>query len=102
MISKEAVYIGTKLKYLVEIGSAGFSMEDDRFTVDITRGINTMHFEKIDMECDENNNWYVCFDTLALGTGLLTAKVTAYVPDTDYSDGFRTEVTKIDLGIIKA
>ena len=102
MISNEEVYIGTKLKYLIEIGSAGFAMERDRFTVDILRGQNSMHFEKFDMEMDDQGNWYVCFDTLALGTGKITAKVTAYVPDTDFEGGIRTEVTKIDLINIKA
>lgn len=101
-LSDNETYIGTKLKYIIEIGSSGFSMESDRFTVDIMRGNNAMHFEKYDMETDDQGNWYVCFDTLALGTGRVTAKVTAYVPDDDYEDGFRVEVQKIDLVNIKA
>lgn len=100
-LSKDEIYIGTELKYLVEIGAQGFSMDKDRFTVDIMRGPNTIHFEKTDMEFDDNGNYYVCFDTLSLGTGVVTAKVTAYVPDTDYPDGFRTEVQRIDLITIK-
>ena len=87
--------------YLIEIGAGGFDMLRDKFSVDILRGPNCLHFDKADMEVDESGHWYVCFDTMALGTGKVTAKVTAFVPDTDYPDGFRSEVQKIDLVIIK-
>lgn len=100
--TQDGIYIGTELKFLVEIGAGGFSMADDRFTVDIMRGNNVLHFEKEDMELDRNGNWYVCFDTLALGTGIVTAKITAYIPDDDYVDGFRTEIQKMTLLTIKA
>lgn len=102
MLSSDDIFIGTKLKFIIEIGAMGFSMEDDRFCVDITRGPNTIHFEKVDMETDDMGNWYVCFDSLALGTGKVTAKITAFVPDSDYADGYRTEVQKIDLLVIRA
>ena len=97
MLSSDEIYIGTELKFLLEIGAQGFSMAEDRFCVDLLRGPNTIHLEKEDLELDEDGNYYVCFDTLALGTGKVTAKITAYVPDTDYPDEFRTEVQKIDL-----
>ena len=97
MLSNDEIYIGTKLKYLLEIGCSGFNMDEDRFTVDIMRGPNTIHLEKEDLEMDENGCWYVCFDTMELGTGVVTAKVTAYVTDTDYPDEIRTEVQKIKL-----
>lgn len=101
MLSDDQIYIGTELKYLVEVGAQGFDMANDRFTVDIMRGPNLIHFEKEDMELDENGNYYVCFDTMALGTGKVTAKIIAYVPDTDYPDELRTEVAKIDLVVIQ-
>lgn len=102
MLNTDSIYIGTKLKYIVEIGCAGFSMKNDRFTVDLVRGPNTIHFEKYDMELDENDCYFVCFDTLELGTGKVTAIVKAYVPDDDYEDGVRVEVQKIDLLYISA
>ena len=97
MLSSDEIYIGTELKFLLEIGAQDFSMAEDRFCVDLLRGPNTIHLEKEDLELDEDGNYYVCFDTMALGTGKVTAKITAYVPDTDYPDEFRTEVQKIDL-----
>lgn len=99
--STDDIYIGTELKYLVEVSAVGFSMDKDRFTVDIMRGPNVIHFEKEDMELDINGNWYVCFDSLALGTGIVSAKITAYIPDTDYPDNLRTEVKRIQLIQIK-
>ena len=101
-LSNDSTYIGTRLKYVLEIAAQGFSMEKDRFCVDICRGPNTLHFDKLDLEFDDDGNYYVCFDSLALGTGKVYAVVTAYVPDTDYPDGFRKEVQKIDLLQIKA
>ena len=102
MLSNDEVYIGTELKFRIEIGSSGFNMMDDDFMVDIYRGPNALHFKKEDLEMDELNNFYVCFDTLALGTGKVSAKITAFVPDSDYPDNLRTEVAKIDLINIKA
>lgn len=93
----ELSYLGTRLKYAIEIGAGGFNMMEDNFTVDIMRGPNTLHFDKEDLELDANGHFYVCFDTMALGSGKVSARVTAYVPDTDFKDGVRVEVQKLDL-----
>ena len=109
-MSYESVYIGTELKFLIEIEADNFSMVDDNFTVDIVRGLNRQHFEKSDLvdeeyqeeDADHNtvtkHHYYVCFDTATLGAGTVYAIVTAYVPDMDFSDGLRTEVYKVELG----
>lgn len=93
----EHTFVGTKLKFAISISSPGFNMTEDDFTVDIRRGAKTIHFDKEDLVVDENDQYYVCFDTAELGGGVVEAIITAFVPDDDFSDGIRTEVAKITL-----
>lgn len=93
----EGAFIGTELKFLVEIEAGGFSMVDDDFTVTIKRGSKQHVFAKADLIRDDEDNFYVCFDSAEFGSGMIQAVVTAYVPDTDFPDGLRTEVYLMDL-----
>lgn len=72
-------------------------MVDDDFTVTIKRGSKQKVFAKADLARDGEDNFYVCFDSAEFGTGVIQAIVTAYVPDTDFPDGLRTEVYMMDL-----
>lgn len=90
-LQDEAV-IGTEKKYVIDIKSTGFSMEDDDFEVDIYRGSQTLHINKSDMIVDYEGNFYFTFNTADLGVGLATIVVTAHVPDGDFLDGIRDEV----------
>lgn len=98
----EYAYLGTELKFLVEIEAEDFDMDLDDFEVEIIRGSKTLHFGKEDMFKDDENNWYVCFDTQDLKTGKISARIIAYVPDADFPDGTRTEVQRLDLITVKA
>lgn len=98
----EYTTLGTNLKYKLEIEAEGFSMDTDGFEVDITCGMKSQHFDKENLETDDQGNWYVCFDTQALGPGRLFATVTAYVPDDDYPDGLRREVERLELIPVRA
>ena len=97
MSATERVFLGTELKFLVEITAQGFSMVDDDFIVAIARGPNVRVFTKGELIQDENDKFYCCFDTAEFGSGLYKAVITAYVPDDDFEDGFRTEVFQLDL-----
>lgn len=94
---EDKVYLGTKLKYAVSLSSPGFDLQRDEFSVDIIRGPKRIHFEKEDLVVDENGKYYVCFDTMELGGGIIEAIITAFVPDEDFDDGIRTEVAKLRL-----
>ena len=93
----ERAFVGTELKFLVEIEAGGFSMVDDDFTVTIKRGSKQHVFQKADLVKDNEDKFYVCFDSAEFGTGTIQAVVTAYVPDSDFPDGLRTEVYMMDL-----
>lgn len=95
-------YIGTEFKFVLDIQADGFSMETDDFNVVLKRGGKSLKLEKEDLVEDEHGVFYVCFDSAELGKGNIVAIITAYVPDDDFEDGFRTEVMKIDLITVKA
>lgn len=94
---EEHTYLGTELKYLLEIEAEGFSMMANNFEVEVTCGSKKLHFNRSDLVLDSSGKWYVCFNTSQLGAGKLFAKVTAYVPDDAFEDGIRTEVERVEL-----
>ena len=95
------VFLGTELKLNLNIDPInGFTMEDYDFLIDVycqsskVATITKMQAIKVD-----KNNYLICVNTENIGTGNLKCKVTAYVPDEDFPDSTRTEVSVIDTGI---
>lgn len=97
----ERPFLGTELKYVIEIESPGFSMDSDDFEVILECGDSSLHIPKSDMVQDEDGKWYLCFDTKSLGTGLLRATIIAHVPDDDFPDSIRDEVDKCVIANIR-
>lgn len=108
----DSAYFGSEVKFIVEITSAGFDMVRDDFEIDLKRGSTTKHFAKSDLVVEtttetvnneqvEKTNYYLCFDTRDFGKGVVTAIITAHVPDHDFPDGIRDEVDKFDFLNIK-
>ena len=93
----EKAYIGSDVKFIVEPTSTGFNKLTDDFEVLLKKGNVTKLFHKSDMVVDAQNNYYICFNTAEFGKGLIQAIVTAHVPDSDFEDGYRDEVDKLDL-----
>ena len=88
------IYVGTELKFTISIRASGFDMSEDNWEVDIVCNSNTVHIDKSDAIEDGQGLWYICFDTQELGVGAYYAIIKAYVPDSDFEDGFRTEIKK--------
>jgi hypothetical protein len=108
----DSAFSGTERKFLVEMISPGFDMERDEFEVVLTRGMTQRVFHKSDMieeeyTVTENNvevtkkNYYLCFDTMDFGSGVIVATLIAHVPDSDFPDGIRDEVEEFDLLLVK-
>lgn len=104
----DSAFFGSEVKCLVEVSSPGFDMVRDDFEIDLKRGSTTKHFAKSDLITEtytetvdgqsvEKTDYYLCFDTKDFGKGLLTAIITAHVPDHDFPDGIRDEVDKFDF-----
>jgi len=105
---------GTELKYKLEIESEGFSMVADNFKVELYNNRFHKEITKEEMiveqpdplpsssssssssseEEPEEPEYYFIFDTAEFGTGEITMKVTAWVPDFAFPDSLRTEVWK--------
>lgn len=91
----EPLYFGQTPKYNIEITAGDLDMLDYDFTVRLQRGPNSVIIPKSQMIVD-NEDWYLTFDTKALGVGTVRAIVIAEIPDTDYQGGVRTEICVIE------
>lgn len=108
MAQQDSAFIGTEVKYLVDIQADGFDMGRDDFNITLKLGSKSRTFEKADLVDDIvdeggilKHTYYLVFDSAEFGTGTLVAIVRAYVPDTDYPDNIRTEVDRFELMVIK-
>lgn len=95
------ICLGTEIKLNIHVEPIGDAhMEDYDFTVNIytspTKSIEVTKKEAIHIDED---NYVVCLDTSKFGVGRLKCKITAYIPDGDFEDSFRTEIAVIDTGI---
>ncbi len=100
----DGAYVGTKLKYKVEITAEGFSMDRDEFEVEIRRGKQSVVIKKQDMLIHEPESgdmeYYIVVDTEALGSGKYEVITRAYVPDDDFEEGVRPEIDKQTLIVV--
>lgn len=94
-------YLGTELKLNLSIdpiGSAHMSSYD--FVVDVfCNPTKSLMIEKAKANKVDDDNYILCIDSNAIGKGKVKVKVTAYIPDTDFEDGSRTEIMIVDTGI---
>lgn len=87
------IYEGSDLKFAIDIKCDGFSMERDDFTIELRNGRKKVTVSKEDMPYNsEEDTWYLCFNSKALGAGDIVIVVYAHVPDDDFEDNERTEV----------
>jgi hypothetical protein len=94
------IYQGTELKFSLDIEIEGFSMFDDDFKVAIKNTKTLVEIPKEEMILTDDDKFLFTIDTKEIGTGDYYIFVTAYVPDDDFDDGFRTEVQKQLLCIV--
>lgn len=97
---QRTIYQGTELKFALDIDIEGFSMDSDDFKVTIKNTKSEITIPKSEMLLTENDEWLFTVDTAQMGTGDYYVIVTAYVPDTDFEDGLRTEVQKQLLCVV--
>ena len=100
------VFLGTEIKLNIHIDPIGeLTMADYDFTVEvycsakkslIINKSNTTLAKPVE---GVENDYIILIDTSEIGTGNLKCKVTAYIPDNDFEDEERTEVSIIDTGI---
>lgn len=100
-MEEDVVFLGTEIKLNIHIDPLGdLSMSDYNFKVDVY--CHSKKYISIDKKNSirvDNNNYIILIDTEKIGIGTLKCKVTAYIPDKDFSDSYRTEVMVINTGI---
>ena len=94
-------YIGTELKFAVTIAADGFDMETDDFEIIVKCKSKKVIYKKSDLLYDENGDFHIAIDTTIFPAGDLYAITYAYVPDSDFPDGIRTEVDQTRLITLK-
>ena len=87
---------GTEQKCFVEIKDV--AMDDIDFTLELIYGMRrkVMTIEKSQMKQDTQGNWFFIFETHNM-VGLLKARLTWILNDTDCTDGERTKVNEQPL-----
>lgn len=98
----ERAWVGTGLKFAINITAEGFSMEDDDFKCVFQRGKKTLTVDKSEMNIADDGTFIANVDSSLLGAGTLSVITYAYVPDEDWEGGIRPEVHKQDILYINA
>lgn len=80
-------FIGTDLKYKLDITATGFDAATDGYSADVY--INDVEVDNCRIVTNSNGESFLCIPTEGLTSGVLTLKVTAYIPDTDFPGGVR-------------
>ena len=93
---------GTDIKFNLNIlPISGISMSSYDFSVvAYAKGTNQrITIIKDSCAMEDDDNYIVPVDTTSLGLGELLLDVYAFIPDTDFDDGIRTEICRIETDI---
>lgn len=86
---------GTEVKLKISItphAIANYTMDDFDFAVEFYGNIGKVELKKEDCIRLDESNYLAVVDTAITGCGVLDARVSAFIPDADCADGYRTEV----------
>jgi hypothetical protein len=94
-------FIGSEIKLNINIEPIdSITMEEYDFNVEIycdaKRSVVIPKSKAIRID---ENNYIVRVNTTQIGAGYIKCKITAYIPDEDFDDGLRTEVSIVSTGI---
>ena len=96
----EGYYIGSDLKFQIDITATGFNQHEDNYDIDIYCGDSVLHYNQDDV-ISHDGSFYLPVPTANLQPGMLRMVVTAYVPDEDFDDGTRKEIAVRNLKYLK-
>lgn len=93
---------GTEFKILVRIEPiGGIHMRDMRVNcVFYTRMDVPFTVSKDEMIYVDDDSYIALVDTSGMSSGVLRNRITCEVPDSDFPDEYRTEITDVDTGVI--
>ena len=97
------VFSGTEIKLNIHIDPInGVTMDEYDFEVELICGSfkrQSLIVKKEETRRVDSDNYLVCVDTKSMGVGRLICRVSAFLPDGDFKDGKRTEISEVDTGI---
>ena len=96
----EEYYVGTDLKFRIDLKSDGFSMDDDNFMIDVYMGSIKKTYTKESLAIGADG-YYLPISTADLPPCTVKMVVTAFVPDSDMPNGIRREVGVTTLCTVK-
>lgn len=93
--------VGTELKLNVHVEPiGGIHLADCRFTCKFfTSAAKPMVIAKDQMNQVDEDNFIAIIDSGKLGAGTIKMTITVEVPDSDFRDGYRTEIDTVCTGI---
>lgn len=93
--------LGTELKLKVNISPIdGIPLSNcDFYCTFFTSTSKKKEVHKSNMTKIDNDNYMVLLDTKDLGIGTVKMTIKVLVPDSDFNDGYRTEIETVNTGI---
>lgn len=103
--SKSMSLLGGEFKINVHVEPIdGYSMNDYDFQCSFYVYTNrVVTIKKEDMKMVDKDNFRAMIESdqcLKIGKGMVNMEITAYIPDTDFPDGYRTEKAVTCTGVV--
>lgn len=92
----EEFYVGSDLKFKVDITASGFNIAEDDFTIVLVQGNRSKVLHRDDLVAGEDG-YYLTVNAEEFNEGIIKMIVSAEVPDDDFEDGSRREVECLEL-----
>jgi hypothetical protein len=96
----EGYYEGSDLKFQIDISATGFDQNSDRYNIDFYCGDRKISFTQDDV-ISSDGKFYLPVPTAGLEPGMMKIVVTAFVPDSDFTSGYRKEIAVRNLKYLK-
>ena len=93
-MAEDRYYLGSDLKFKIEITASGFDQATDDYTIDLYCGNKKIAYTKADI-VEQDGNYYLLVDTSLLRPGTMKLVITAMVPDDTFFS-----VLFIDLSVL--
>lgn len=98
---EDKYYLGSDLKFKIDITASGFDQDTDEYTIDLYSGNQKISYTDKDIVTQDDNH-YLLVNTDRLRPGPIKLVITAFVPDKDFESGVRREVEVKTIGYIKS
>lgn len=100
-MAEDRYYLGSDLKFKIEITASGFNQATDEYHIDLYCGNKKISYTQADIY-EEGGNYYLLVNTDLLKPGTMKLVITALVPDDSFESGVRREVEVKNIGVIKS